>query len=702
LAPYIVSISNAEAELSKSAKLPSSVRNFLIEEKGLMENELTIQTVYKSITGLHPVKLPPFVVLTGLNGSGKSHLLTAIAQGAVRSSLAPNYTNDVRLFTAETIVPKDTGSFDPYQNRSQQASWFNAVRTVRAHHEQNALNQAIQLGIPSRYCGSTRLLQTLTVERLSEVLSDPTRAPEVAESLQRILQSAGQNIGQQAINQNGDQTWRTLAQKLIASTPGVFLSANEYEFFRNDTFRWGVVDPFQQAFGQVFTTYRDLMQSNTLLKEYPAEGERHLTREEFEKEYGVPPWDFVNQILEECKLDFRIDRPALHDKGSYEPQLRKLTSNIEMRFADLSSGEKVLMSFALCLYNTRETRQLKRFPTLLLLDEVDGPLHPSMTSSLLGTIQNVLVKSKNVAVIMTTHSPSTVAMSPDESIYAMNPSGPSIDKTSKSRALSILTHGVPTLSVAFDGRRQVFVESHADAAIYDSLYQLLRPSLNSERSLVFLEVGHKDSSGNAHNSGCAQVKRLVKELNLAGNRSVLGLVDWDGKQHQDGRLHVLSPGIRNGIESALFDPVLLAALVIREKPTFAVQQGLLTAEEHYPMTGWSEFRWQQCVEVIQTLILEPSGKGDALPVTYLSGMTINVSRAYLHMDDHALEASILDKLPFLKSQANGAGRLMQRVCDTVLRECQGLLPQDLLVTFNGLLSAEFETDETHDAGALTA
>ena len=680
----------SERQQSESTKLTPPFQKCFME-RGLMENELEIQVAYKSITGLRMVKLPPFVVLTGLNGSGKSHLLTAIARGAVKSSLAPDHANDVRLFTAETIVPKDVGAFDPYQSRSQQAGWFAAVRNIRPQFEPSVLQQAIQLGIPAEHCSSVRSLWALTVERLAVILDKPDRVEEVATSLQKLIHDTGRNIGHNAINQNGDQTWRTLAQKIVASSPEAFLIATEYEFFKNDAFRWGVVDPFQQAFGQVFTTYRDLMQSNTLLREYPTADESYLACEEFEKEYGLPPWDFVNQILEECKLDFRINQPVLHDKGSYEPQLRKLTSNIEMRFDDLSSGEKVLMSFALCLYNTRESRQLKRFPTLLLLDEVDGPLHPSMTSSLLNTIQNVLVRSRNVAVIMTTHSPSTVAMSPDEAIYVMNPDGPSVDKTSKSRALSILTTGVPTLSVAFDGRRQVFVESHADAAIYDSLYQLLRPRLNSERSLVFLEVGHKDASGNVHNSGCAQVKRLVKELNAAGNRSVLGLVDWDGEHHEDGRLHVLSPRLRNGIESVLFDPVLLGALVAREKRAFTESAGLISEDEHYPMTDWCAQRWQRCVVAVQRMILGRDISGDAvLSVSYVNGMTLSVSQTYLHMDDHALEKLILEKFPFLKSHATGAGRLMERVCDTVLRECQGLLPLDLLDTFERLLSAQIE------------
>ena len=117
---------------------------------------------------------------------------------------------------------------------------------------------------------------------------------------------------------------------------------------------WEEVDPFQQAFGRVFTSYRDLIHSNDRLEKYSLGeelGPQHLPQSEFTATYGPPPWEFVNEILEVCNLDFRVDHPPMHETSSYEPRLRKLTTGVEMLFKDLSSGEKVLMSFALCLYN---------------------------------------------------------------------------------------------------------------------------------------------------------------------------------------------------------------------------------------------------------------------------------------------------------------------------------------------------------------
>src|SRR5256885_10852409 len=46
--------------------------------------------------------------------------------------------------------------------------------------------------------------------------------------------------------------------------------------------------------------------------------------------------------------------------------------------------------------------------------------------------------------------------------------------------------GVPTISISFDGRRQVFVESSRDAATYDRLFQRYKSEVGSERSLIFI------------------------------------------------------------------------------------------------------------------------------------------------------------------------------------------------------------------------
>jgi hypothetical protein len=74
-----------------------------------------------------------------------------------------------------------------------------------------------------------------------------------------------------------------------------------------------------------------------------------------------------------------------------------------------------------------------------------------------------------VNVIATTHSPSTLACAPEESIYATSAERAGLQKMTKGRALNLLTAGVPTLAVSFSGRRQVFVESEIDSSIYEGV-----------------------------------------------------------------------------------------------------------------------------------------------------------------------------------------------------------------------------------------
>ncbi|MDQ0627258.1 putative ATPase [Paraburkholderia graminis] len=53
--------------------------------------KLHLNGPYKSIRTLTPAEIPDLVILTGVNGAGKSHLLQAIESGQVRieGSLPP-------------------------------------------------------------------------------------------------------------------------------------------------------------------------------------------------------------------------------------------------------------------------------------------------------------------------------------------------------------------------------------------------------------------------------------------------------------------------------------------------------------------------------------------------------------------------------------------------------------------------------------
>lgn len=660
-----------------------------------MSHALTFTTIYKSIVGLQTTNLPNFVVLTGLNGSGKTHLLEAIDEGAVASSIASNHAIDVALFNWDSIIPKDTGLFDSNQHRTQRSNWFQNIRSQQDKFLKNTQQQLIGLGIPPEHCTSFRKIRGIDHISLQNVLPAGSNLQQINGQVDQILKNTAQNIFSQSSRSIGDQDWKKAAPKILQSDPSLFFETSETRFFNHSDLLWGEVDPFQQAFGRLFSNYRELIHRNDRLEKYPPEDETEiafLADEQFKLQYGEPPWEFVNKILEVCNLDFRVDPPPLHETGAYEPKLKKQSKDVDMRFTDLSSGEKVLMSFALCLYNANETRQEKVFPKLLLLDEVDAPLHPSMILSLLRTIQNVLVEEKNVSVIMTTHNSSTVALAPESALYEMNPDGPSVEKITQSRGVSILTTGVPTLSISFDGRRQVFVESKTDAVLYEKLYQSIKQDLDSERSLTFVEVGRKDDAGSEQNAGCDQVKRIVESLSNNGNISVFGLIDWDGSRQPSDRIHVLSENIRDGIENLILDPCLLTATVLKENHRFCVDRGLIADSERYTdLSSWDQQKWAEVVGKLQAIVLGDTFSSDSaskIEVSYKNGNTLSIAKDYLHLDDHSLESKVIEVFGFLAPKNQNAGGLLNHIIGSVLGDYPDLLPSDLIDTFNSLLDVD--------------
>jgi ABC-type Mn2+/Zn2+ transport system ATPase subunit len=72
---------------------------------------LTFATSKKSIKEFPTTNLPSFTLVTGLNGSGKSHLLEAIRDGNIRTDLASNFQTEVRWFSWQEMVPQDSGGY---------------------------------------------------------------------------------------------------------------------------------------------------------------------------------------------------------------------------------------------------------------------------------------------------------------------------------------------------------------------------------------------------------------------------------------------------------------------------------------------------------------------------------------------------------------------------------------------------------------
>lgn len=506
----------------------------------------------------------------------------------------------------------------------------------------------------------------------------------------RVLQQIREAVAalERQILQHLDPNMRAQLSAVASVAKRPIASLTERDILSPTVPTWGQVDLFQQSFARLFVAYRDILLANSLAEFRASKGQdaQFYTEQQFIAAHGPAPWEFVNSSLSSAGLDFSINHPSLDDYTQFQPMLMKRSTGINVPFSALSSGEKVLMSFAFCVYYSNDRRQLSMQPKVLLLDEIDAPLHPSMSRNLIETILKTLVGSFGIKVIATTHSPSTVALAPDDSIYTMQPGQPGLIKRDKAAALNILTVGVPTLAISFDGRRQVFVESPRDAKVYDGVYKLLKSKILSERSLEFVATGTRNAQKLEQNTGCQVVKRLVAELVEAGNISVFGLLDWDGSHDPDTRIAVLAHGSKDGLENVLLDPLPLGIEICRSIPSLKVEIGLPTDITYLQLVSATPETLQTMVTAITTKVFGAAPIRTAA-ADYVGGLTLSVDDRYFTTDDHTLEDLIMTAFPQLASISKKQdGKLIEHIIENVFADCPQFIPADLKLVLEDLLN----------------
>lgn len=650
--------------------------------------KLLFNRPYKSIQRFLPIELPSFTVLTGVNGAGKSHLLEAIESNAVTiEGVPPNQQNGekpIRRFDWNSLVPQDTGAFSSAQISSEQSGFWNEVIQHRAQQLSNLYDSLRQFEVPALERLDARALPTLRETDLLGMGLDQDRANTVLQHIRNHINNAEQNTTQMFIR--GDPANRTrLVSAISKSTSLPFVAMKQDDFYRAYPRMWQPIDLFQQSFARLFSAYQRHWAQNKLKEIGHAAGEaiEALSEADFLAKHGQPPWDFLNEILETAELDFRINEPYKWDDRPYEPILSDIKRGTQVKFNDLSSGERVLMSFALCLYHAADPNSAVDFPRVLLFDEIDAPLHPSMTRSLLRTIQQTLVEKHNIAVILTTHSPSTVALAPDASIHVMRKLGDArLSQTSKDCALGILTAGVPTLSINYENRRQVFVESKYDVQYYSALYERCKPFLLPDVSLMFI------ASAPGGNGNCDQVCSIVGQLTAGGNRTVLGIIDWDTKNSSSAATLVVGEGERYSIENFLLDPVPLGFLLIREKFVQPKSLGLSADMKYVDMHSLSQADLQALADVIVSKVEGQTTEAELVVFKYVNNQQVVVPKWFAYMQGHLLEERVKSAFPQLKKYHQEPD-LKMAIVRLVLEDYPHLVPFSVLTLFQQIQRAEY-------------
>lgn len=423
-----------------------------------------------SIDQFDPVELADFTVLTGVNGSGKSHLLEAIEQkkillgGMEQASIVHFNYETFRLdnessFNAQQITSETESAWQFYQQKikPQATSWKANVNS----EEYSTIREECESAKKSFWSSGKQTLKNYRTSAKNFFKNNNMKANQHAQGVFSLV--------------------KKIPFSLDEIDHDEFTSQYKPFIFKNDFL------PTQ--LGKVIWDYYVKHSRNQFYKyENEKNGRTYkiLSDDEFIRLHGDKPWVVINEIMEKFDtLEYKVNSPEDMDYfGQFQLKLIHVKKpSLQLDFSSLSSGERVLMALVASIYKSTSDNH---FPDVLLLDEVDASLHPSMMRNMLTVIQDIFLKH-GIKIILVSHSPTTIALAPEDSIYIMNKSGLNrVEKKSKSEALAILTEGFatindiePNLSIEYNISKTdlpiLFTEGITDKIIIETAWGKLYP-----------------------------------------------------------------------------------------------------------------------------------------------------------------------------------------------------------------------------------
>lgn len=569
-------------------------------------------------------ELPSFTVITGKNGSGKTLLLKLIKDKKVANDIVQN----------STLIQQ-------VNNRSFETKEYPISKNTPGH----------QVDVFEKYLDTKAEIYNGTAENKKKL-------EKVAEIIANFADKNVEDL-------STDDFIKYLPLN-IANGVGGFYNLDFYWdcLYYADRFEENLRSEFLNSRGRVDLSF--------------------YSEQEFNEIYGEAPWISMNKIFDSMKIEYNIE---ISDTSKLAEEFQVFfvhkSSGGKVQFSALSSGEQVIILTAFSIFNVDININV---PQILLMDEPDASLHPSMIKDFLRVLEDYLVKEKGIHVILTTHSPTTVALAPEESIFVMSRTGELLKKATKDSALKVLTEGVPSFSVNYENRRQIFVESDNDVKFYDRLFTILKNKLHPEISLNFISSGVGPNDKNKMPiSNCDQVLVVTSTLRENGNNSAWGIIDWDRIDHKHDLefVKVLGNGKRYSIENYILDPIVAAA--------FLLQRGIITntdlnISENESIINFSKFGDEKLQEISDFIVkkLEPFrdyaeklqkyiAKDELAENILLNGQKYNVQLWINELRGHLLEDEVyLKAFPELSKIKN---RREERLKLLIINEVFALIPE---------------------------
>ncbi len=452
---------------------------------------IELKRPHKSIETFPTMDLPGFAVLIGRKGAGKTQLLDALRQGA--AEVAGISIHDVEMYDMATFHPPDTGGANRHGNNF-------AKSTADVY----LLSQP---GGPSPAETASAIFDQFAGDIAR------TSGPGAREDFVHSLRTEVEDLADFAIFGSGDEgdgymatLYRDVLAPLVGPGSGrrgrsspspsdtgfngnkaALLSAAmkqggklPHELARDDILRAGHFEgeTLSNTLSDVFAAYK----VDQFVWAHKRVETEHIPYADLVNQYRTkypPPWRVLREILStmrhaagtESLFDFDFSDPEDYelDMGTYEAfgfrsEMTNRTTGARYDLNSLSSGEKILMALCLVSFNQYLGR---RRPKLLLLDELDAVLHPSMVTALVSTLKELFVE-RGTRVLMTSHSPMTVAALDDSEIFRVARTGSRVEvvPATRAEAISELSEGIATVDMglriaAFDEARvTIITEGH--------------------------------------------------------------------------------------------------------------------------------------------------------------------------------------------------------------------------------------------------
>ena len=380
--------------------------------------------------------------------------------------------------------------------------------------------------------------------------------------------------------------------------------------------------------------------------------------------------DKLNEYLVDKRFPYIV---VSYKENETEHQAVKLKSSVYSFSIDcesLSPGEKItilslLLDFELTYYPSINTI---RSGSLLLLDEPDAHLHPSLVKDLFNMIIK-LIKVFGIQIIMTTHNPETVALIPlghKQCRFLMD-----IDDTtalpyieqieSKNQALQLLTANVIPVNESF---RMVFVESANDRIFFEfinsyliqhkyvrDVLQLLFKYYSTNAKAKFTTELTDTLDNYSHTSSTisrrftsketemvkrySAVQRLVRKFpNPPVKTFVYGVISYFDKQFETANVFSTK---RRSIAHYILDPIHVGyslsrsdiklahinTVTLQQNCSRAMRQNLKSTKQNY-----SNDSFQKIIDYISNLLFAQSDLDKKTPVVIAFNLGQGITLSY--------------------------------------------------------------------------